>query len=318
MYNDSQEFNIPLPPSRSGYTGRECPECGKYFKIVFGTGLTEIEHCYCPYCGFHAHHSHFHTESQIDYARSVVVNKVTGRLNSKLKRMAGNINRRSKHSYGLLNITMDVQTSPTRVRYPIESKLETYVECSNCTLKYAVYGVYANCPDCGRHNAVQMLEDNLKTSGKLLELADSSVDADDTLVGKLISKSLTDAVASFDGFGRAIFETYASKSSFPSQAEKIRFQNLAGARKNIQKHFSFDIAHGLTQVEWASAIRCFQKRHVLEHKSGVVDEEYKAKANDPQAIVGRKVNLSKDEVRRLIDAIRSLGAHIYAELEKLP
>ena len=67
---------------------------------------------------------------------------------------------------------------------------------------------------------VQMLENNLETSGKLLELADGLVDADDALVGKLISKSLADVVASFDGFGRAICETYASKSSNPSQAEK--------------------------------------------------------------------------------------------------
>ena len=77
------------------------------------------------------------------------------------------------------------------------------------------------------------------------------------------------------------------------------------------------MATALTAQELEMAIRCFQKRHVLEHRSGVVDEEYKAKANDPKAIVGRKVGLSKDEVRRLIGVVRRLGAHVYSEMEKL-
>ena len=308
-------YSVSMPESGDGYTGRECPHCYKYFKIMVGTGLEDIEKCYCPYCGCHEPHSSLHTSAQIEYARSVVVNKVTRRLDSKLKRMARNINSRSRQSGGFLNITMDVKTARTPIRYPNESKLETYVECSNCTLKYAVYGVYAFCPDCGRHNAVQMLENNLEISSRILALAESS---DDALTNTLISKALGDVVSSFDGFGRKKRKKQASKSSHMSEVEKIRFQNLVGARTNSQRHFNFDIAVGLAQIEWESAIRCFQKRHVLEHKSWVVDEEYKLKANDPKAIVGRKVNLSLDEVRQLIDVVRKLGAHIFSEMEKLP
>lgn len=201
-----------------------------------------------------------------------------------------------------------------RIRYPRERDLETYIKCTNCSLKYAVYGVYAFCPDCARHNAVQILESNLDISGKLLELPSNS---DAALENTLVSKSLTDVVSSFDGFGREICRAFASKSSNSAQAEKISFQNLLGAQRNVQKYFGFDMATALTAQELEMAIRCFQKRHVLEHRSGVVDEEYKAKANDPKAIVGRKVGLSKDEVRRLIGVVRRLGAHVYSEMEKL-
>ena len=288
---------------------------------MLGTGLAGIEDCYCPYCGSHDHNSNFHTDAQIEYAKSVALDSIMSEFDSSISKMQQNIRKFNRKSQGLLNLTMRVDRTPRRVVIPADLKLETYVECANCTLKYGVYGVYAHCPDCGRHNAVQMLENNLETSGKLLELADGLVDADDTLVDKLISKSLTDVVASFDGFGRAICETFASKSSNPSQAEKIRFQNLIGARTSIRKYFGVDLAGGLTLSEWEMVIRCFQKRHVLEHKSGVVDEEYKAKADDGEAIakaiVGRKVNLSLDEVRRLIDVVRKLGAHTYSEMEKL-
>ena len=317
MIDDFQEFEIPIPASADGYTGRECPECDEYFKIMLGTGIKDIEGCFCPYCGHHEHYSFFHTASQIDYATSVAFESISSDIESDLNRMAEDFNRQFQRDQGLFSLSLEIDSTPPTIHFPADFRLETHVECSNCTLKYAVYGVYAYCPDCGRHNAVQMLENNLETSGKLLDLADGQIDANDTLVGKLISKSLTDVVASFDGFGRAICETYASKSSNPTKAESIRFQNLIGARTSIGKYFGFDISTGLTQAEWEMANRCFQKRHVLEHKSGVVDQEYKQKANDSRAVVGRKVNLSKSEVRRLIDVIRNLGKHIFSEMEKL-
>ncbi len=317
MYGRKRQFSVSVPRGRSGYTDRKCPECNGVFKLMLGTGLAGIEDCHCPYCGFYDHNSNFHTEAQLEYAKSVALDSIMSEFDSSIRQMQRNVRRLNRQSQGLLKLTIKVNSSPRRVVIPADLKLETYVECANCTLKYAVYGVYAYCPDCGKHNAVQMLENNLETSGKLLELADGLVDADDALVGKLISKALTDVVASFDGFGRTICETYASKSSNPSQAEKIRFQNLIGARSSLRQYFGFDLAGGLTQAEWELAIRCFQKRHVLEHRSGVVDEDYKARAKDPKAIVGRKVSLSKNEVRRLNNVVCSLGTRVFAEMEKL-
>ena len=66
------------------------------------------------------------------------------------------------------------------------------------------------------------------------------------------------------------------------------------------------------------SIRCFQKRHLLEHKSGVVDEEYLARTSDPMARLGRKVTLTATEVGELISIVRQLGEYIFSELEKLP
>jgi len=35
---NGDQLSIPIPPDNEGYTGRECPKCKAYFKIVFGTG----------------------------------------------------------------------------------------------------------------------------------------------------------------------------------------------------------------------------------------------------------------------------------------
>ena len=50
---------------------------------------------------------------------------------------------------------------PTPIRYYSEETLETKVVCDECTLRYAIYGVFAFCPDCGKHNSLQILNKNL-------------------------------------------------------------------------------------------------------------------------------------------------------------
>ena len=39
----------------------------------------------------------------------------------------------------------------------IEKQLETAGTCDQCSLEFAVYGVFASCPDCGQLNALTSL-----------------------------------------------------------------------------------------------------------------------------------------------------------------
>jgi hypothetical protein len=54
-------------------------------------------------------------------------------------------------------------------------------------------------------------------------------------------------------------------------------------------------------------VRCFNKRHVIAHKGGVIDEKYVEQSGDDTAIERRTVRVSVDEVRMLIAAVRKLG-----------
>ena len=71
----------------NGYLGRQCPraECLGYFKVTPGTGIFGDPHCYCPYCGHKAEQDQFFTDEQIEYAKSVVINRVTSALLKDLK-----------------------------------------------------------------------------------------------------------------------------------------------------------------------------------------------------------------------------------------
>ena len=307
------QFSIPIPRDEHGYLGRACPRCERYFKITPGTGLTgESLPCHCPYCGHSAQQNQFFTKAQIEFAKSVALNKVTGAIIKDLKRLE--FNHRPTGPFGI-GFRMKVEGRPLPIRHYSELELEEKVVCDHCALRYTVYGTFAFCPDCSRHNSQQILDKNLSLANKQIELA-STVEAE--LASHLIADALENCVSAFDGFGRETCRVHSGKSSDPAKAEGMSFQNLNGAQKNVLNLFGIDMTDALDANGWEFACRCFQKRHLLAHKMGIIDTAYLKSTSDPRATVGRKVSIRSEDVKALIDHIRNLGLHLTSELENRP
>ena len=86
----------------------------------------------------------------------------------------------------------------------------------------------------------------------------------------------------------------------------------------MQTLFGVNLASGLPADEWDALCRSFQKRHLLAHSMGIVDEEYLKKASDPQARVGWKVPMPPGEVSVMLGLTRKLGVHLASSLKSLP
>ena len=312
--NLGNNFNISLPKDEDGYLGRECPitDCKGYFKITPGTGLSDIADCYCPYCGHTADNDEFHTQEQIEYAESIVIREVTDAFTKDLKSLEFDYKPRGALGIGF---SMKVDPGPRHpIHYYREETLETHIECSNCTLKYAVYGVFAYCPDCGQHNSLQILNKNFNLIIKILELA---AESDGELEKQLIEDALENCISAFDGFGREVCNIYSDKSANVEKAIKIRFQNLKDAQIKVQKQFNVDITQGLSNDEWESTVKGFQKRHLLAHKMGVIDREYIDKTADAEAVVGRMIKIERDEIKEIIKVLRKLSSNLFEQLNQL-
>ena len=126
----------------------------------------------------------------------------------------------------------------------------------------------------------------------------------------MVENSLEDCVSAFDGFGREVCRIHAEKSTERSKAEKVSFQNLDGAKHNLKGLFNLNFSSGVTDEEWKAAVRGFQKRHLLSHTMGVIDEEYVRKSGDVQAVTGRKINVDSEEVRELVRIIGRLAHEV--------
>lgn len=299
-----KEFSISIPTDGSGMLGRECPveECEGYFKIQPGTGLTGKDlPCHCAYCGHSDRQDQFYTKAQIEYAKSIVIHEVTGAILKDFKELE--FEHKPKGLFGI-GISMKVEGRPHPIRYYREEELETEVICDSCTLRYMIYGVFGYCPDCGAHNSFQILTKNFELVEKLLTFAETQ---ETNVADAMIANALEDCVSAFDGFGRETCRVSLNKSSDPTKARNVSFQNIESAQQRILTLFALDLTQGTTTEQWRAVKTSFQKRHLLAHKMGVVDQEYVDATNDRSAIIGRKIQITKQEISALLASLKSIG-----------
>ncbi len=310
-----RRFRIAIRPDKDGYLGRECPneECSiRYFKITPGTGVQEPAPCHCPYCGYVGEHNEFFTRDQVKHAHSVALHKVTDAFMKDLKALVPRNQPHSTGGFGI-RISLEVKGRPHPVFHYREKDLETEVVCDQCGLRYAIYGVFAFCPDCGTHNSLQMLNKNLDLAGKKLALAPCT---EPDLAETIITDALHNTVAAFDAFGRETCRVHARAATAPDRAERLSFQNLSAAQSRLQELFGIHLAAAVTEDEWETACRSFQKRHLFTHKAGVVDQDYIAKTNDTTAVVGRKIPITAHEVLTTIGILRRTARGLSDHLDR--
>ena len=287
-------------------------DCEGYFKIVSGTGLEgDGLPCHCPYCGHTAGHDEFWTQEQIRYAKSVAMRRISDAIRKDLKSLEFSQKPRGPLGIGL---SMKVKTGPPLpIHHYREKELETTVVCTNCTLRYAVYGAFAFCPDCGQHNSQQILGANLEVVRKMLDLAESH---DNDLRIKLIENALEDCVSAFDAFGRELCRVHADRTSNPATMNRMRFQNLVHARAELQT-IGVEMTAAIMTDAWEQALLLFQKRHLMAHKLGVADQEYVNRSGDRNAVPGRKVRVGSDEVTELRETLWRVADSLTAQFAGL-
>ncbi len=291
------ELSVTIEPDEDGFTGRECPACEKYFKIKFGTGIPDATDCHCPYCNHIGPQDEFWTEQQIEYAKSVALHKISGDLLKSMKKLEMKPDRNA-----FISIGIKVEGHPTPIAYYSEKELEEKVCCNNCTLQYTIYGAFGHCPDCGIHNSQQIVNANFDLVETLLNLAAS---AEDEVKSKLIENALEDSVSAFDGFGREhCSEMY----------QNISFQNIDATKDRLQRENGVDISAGFDTDQWDFVKEQFQKRHLLAHKMGVIDEEFIRKTRQSGSLLGRKVSISEEDVRKLIDYLKVMAENLFKNI----
>jgi hypothetical protein len=304
LRNLGDRINVTIPRDNQGYLGRECPDkaCLGYFKVRPGTGLSGTDlPCHCPYCGHLGSHDTFWTPEQIEYARSIALGKIVDAFRQDLKQLE--FEHKPQGPFGI-GISMKLKPgAPVLVKRYREKQLETYISCSECSLDYAVYGVFAFCPDCGIHNSLQILDRNLTLIQKQVALAAGLEDHE--LSRHLIEDALENCVSSFDGFGREACRVSARRAGVAKAS--YSFQNLERANDQLRKHFGVDFAAAVDSSFWQSAVLGFMRRHLIAHRAGVVDQQYLDETDDPAARIGRRIHIDAEEVHRLSEAVQELG-----------
>ena len=146
--------------------------------------------------------------------------------------------------------------------------------------RYAIYGVFGYCPDCGLHNSLQILRKNLELAEKEITwrprwraIWPPTPRRDALKCGlglrRLRPRDLPGERG--DGVSREAKENLVPKS-------------YRGAGTTVQEQYAFDLTSGTSADDWT--LRCACSAYLLAHKLGVVDEDYLRATGDADATLG--------------------------------
>jgi hypothetical protein len=175
-----------------------------------------------------------------------------------------------------------------------------------------VYGVFGFCPDCGKHNSLQILQKNLALARKELELASTQADPD--LQRHLVEDALENCVSAFDGFARETCRIRAASSADPAKCQGLSFQNLPRSARRLKELFGIELQHTVSPPDWSTIHTAFMKRHLIAHRAGVVDQQYLDETGESSTLLGRRIRVTREEVEHLAEIVEVLGRSLLSLL----
>jgi hypothetical protein len=277
--------------------GRECLKCKRYFKLKPGTGLP-TSRCHCPYCDYEGNADTFWTPEQIKYAESIAEKEIHHQIIEPFFDSIDNtfkeLERKTKGGFFQIKVTQTRDTPYFPIKTYNEKELETYVTCDNCKLEFAIYGVFATCPDCKQLNAFTVFKKSIEVTQKLIDLV-NTLDLNEDMKEVQLKSILSNCISAFDGLGKALKQKYSNR--FPDRPKNL-FQNIIELEKVLASEFALQLSSDKTEFEFL--VKMFQVRHLYEHNFGVVDDDCIKKVPSLIILKGRKYKLDKSEIEKLL------------------
>jgi hypothetical protein len=305
-----QKIAVSLKTDDQGLFGRECPECERYFKMRVLRDLDASE-CICPYCECKDSHNRFFTQDQIEYMKSYAAREVMGPAFRNLERTMRRLEQSTKG--GVIQIKVSTSGMNFPLRYYKERDLETHVTCDSCGMEFAIYGVFASCPECGRLNALTIIRKSIEVARKKLLVFDQQDAAEIDVKNGVLADVLSDAVSSFDGFGKVL--RLRHPGVLPEQPRNL-FQNLSALSGSLESGLGASLKSMVGNEQFDLMTRWFQVRHLYEHNMGVVDEDFVRKVRGSNHLLGKKHPLERVEIERVLGIVQEAAEKIMALVEQ--
>lgn len=182
------------------------------------------------------------------------------------------------------------------------------ITCMECDTKYAVIGSAFFCPCCGHNsaeetfdNSILKIEHKIKSIPVIRETVETiSKDEAETTCRSLIETSLSECIVAFQRF----WEVYFARIN-PSRKIKFNaFQNLDTGSEYWKENFGESYSDWLSPSEYKELNILVQKRHLLSHTAGIVDQKYIDRSFDKTDSVGQGIVVKEKDVLSLVNFIK--------------
>lgn len=324
-HNDLINIPIELASDRKGYFDRQCPntDCEYVFKIKMSDWKEKVsdEEVHCPLCGHIAPSDKWYTKHQVEEIKKIALSWTVNYLQEELGRTFSKTTNVFKGSR-FLKFEYNPGRKLSFTNNPIGQlpEWEKDIICKRCDTRYSVVGAAYFCPCCGHYAVEDIFDETLKSLVKMLESIEEmkywfeqkyDSDAAETMSRSSIEGSLGDVISAFQKYAEATFTSRSKKQVRPND-----FQIVQKGSALYKDEFGSGYDKWLNSSEIEFMELMFQRRHILEHNSGLVDEMYLKKSKDSTYKIGQRVLVKPDEVKQLIDIMIRLSDGLKTIVER--
>jgi uncharacterized Zn finger protein (UPF0148 family) len=313
-------ISIQVALDEKGYYDRECPnrECQSRFKVLFEDWRDKVrdEQVFCPFCRHEEKATEWNTPEQVEHIKSVGLAEMTRLVQGALDRGVRR-SRPKKFGGGLFNMSMSLSFKPGHIPAVIVAQaseaLRQDFTCDACGCRYASVGASFFCPACGHNSATSSFEITLETVERTIQalelmrktLADAvDIDTAHNAIRQILEDQLARLVGAFERINESLFERLPNASAHSKKG--AIFQRVDDASTLWQQASGTGYEAFLTPTELRRMKLLFQRRHVLSHRQGNVDQSYIDRSGDMSYAVGQRLVTRDDDVIELVALLRKL------------
>jgi hypothetical protein len=296
-----------IQSDKQGMWGRNCPACQKYFRTNHVFDVT-----FCPYCAAGAPSLAFVSQDQRKYITScydAFARAYIGKKNSAVE-------------------LADITDQNPAWHYS-EVKQQFHFKCSEkgCDAETDILGEYGYCPRCGRTNARKLFLDRVDKLLKRVDEVRNTV-ADRKERGLIWEEMTKNIVGDFEHLAKHIRIKLLRFPMTPNRRkrlEELNFQKPLQANDALVQWFDIGLfvwpgdsttpKRLVPESELPFIKKMIQRRHILIHNGGIVDQEYLDLSGDTQVQLGERISISSKETKRFIEIIRAMADNTLDNVE---
>ena len=315
-------ITIPIHPDEKGFIDKQCP--AKNCEFIFKANQEDWENIFrdesvwCPLCGYEAPSDQWFTIDQIKHAEKEATAYIEGKITKALKSGAAKFNRRQPKG-GFITMSVEVKGGPQKTYLlPAQAAeaMELEIQCEECTSRFAVLGCAYFCPACGHNSVPRMFLDSLrkirikKDNVSIIKntmAQQVGKDEAELLARSVLESCLADGVTAFQKYCEEVYKAYG-------HAPRNAFQRLLQGSQLWKKAIGKGYENWLTSVEMTELIILFQKRHLLAHTEGMVDEDYLKNSGDTSYRLNQRIVISDRNIENLLAYLEKLYTGINGEI----
>ena len=321
--NGTYTYSMDIKTDENGDYDKECPnpDCMSKFKVNAEDWKNKFSDdvVYCPFCGHQALAKSWWTTEQVEQAKRQAIQNIKAQINMAMKQDVADFNRHTPKK-GFVTMSMKFSGSTYAVNLPAKAleEMEQQITCEKCGSRYAVVGSAFYCPCCGHNSAKQTFNNTIeKVKAKINNLdkirqaiSEYSKDEAARTCSSLIETSIPDLVVAFQRLCECVYVQVPNAKPL----KKNVFQRLNDGSHLWKELVGEGYEDWITQQEYAKLKKCFQQRHCLQHKDGIVDQEYIDKSGDITYTVGQRLIIKECNILEYAAIVIKLGNKVISFL----